>query len=149
MNAGQRVETDRLVGFCLLTRRDVVDRIGLLDEQFGIGNFEDDDFCRRALQAGFRALIAVDAFVHHFGGRTFVGSGVDFAQLMDDNRRKFDAKWTVPAATIPANCSTAAGNVEERAVPEPRAPRPLFTVKKASGGGLVVKPNALRLSLSS
>ncbi len=74
---GVCVEVNRLVGFCLLIRREVVEAIGLLDEQFGMGCFEDDDYCLRAIQAGYRAVIAGDAFVHHYGGRTFVGSGVD------------------------------------------------------------------------
>jgi GT2 family glycosyltransferase/tetratricopeptide (TPR) repeat protein len=91
---GQAIETDRLVGFCLLIRRELIDRIGLLDERFGIGNFEDDDFCRRAIQAGYRAVIAVGAFVHHFGSRTFMASDIDFGALMAENRRKFDEKWS-------------------------------------------------------
>jgi GT2 family glycosyltransferase/tetratricopeptide (TPR) repeat protein len=92
-HAGQRISTDRLVGFCLLFRRDVVDRIGLLDERFGIGNFEDDDFCRRAILAGFRAEIAVDAFVHHFGHATFQGAGVDLGRLLTENQRIYEEKW--------------------------------------------------------
>ncbi len=43
---GAREDSDRLVGFCLLVRRELIDRIGLLDERFGVGCFEDDDFCR-------------------------------------------------------------------------------------------------------
>jgi GT2 family glycosyltransferase len=89
-------DTDRLVGFCLLMRRELLDAVGLLDERFGIGCFEDDDYCRRALRAGYRAVIAQDAFVHHFGGRTFVGSGVDFAALMWKNQQLFQAKWSQP-----------------------------------------------------
>ena len=50
-HADQRVETNRLVAFCLLIKRSVIDRVGLLDERFGLGNFEDDDFRRRALDA--------------------------------------------------------------------------------------------------
>jgi GT2 family glycosyltransferase/tetratricopeptide (TPR) repeat protein/2-polyprenyl-3-methyl-5-hydroxy-6-metoxy-1,4-benzoquinol methylase len=92
-HSGQHVSTDRLVGFCLLVRREVIERVGLLDEQFGIGNFEDDDFCRRAIAAGFRAEIAVDAFVHHFGHATFQGTGVDVAALMAENQSKYEAKW--------------------------------------------------------
>lgn len=69
---GQTVTLDRLVGFCLLVRREVFEKIGLLDERFGIGCYEDDDICRRAIAAGFRAVVAQDAFVHHFGSRTFI-----------------------------------------------------------------------------
>ena len=71
------IEVNRLVGFCLLIRREVIEAIGPLDEQFGIGCFEDDDYCLRAIAAGFKAVIAGDAFVHHYGGRTFLGTGVD------------------------------------------------------------------------
>jgi FkbM family methyltransferase len=89
----QLQDTDRLVGFCLLFRREVVDKVGLLDERFGIGNFEDDDYCRRALRAGYRLVIARDAFIHHFGGRTFVGSGVDYGTLLATNRELYRQKW--------------------------------------------------------
>src|SRR5262249_23668374 len=37
--------------------------------------------------------VAVDAFVHHYGGRTFVGSGVDCRALMAENQRRFREKW--------------------------------------------------------
>jgi GT2 family glycosyltransferase len=46
---GIRSDTDRLVGFCLLIHRELLDRIGGLDERFGIGCFDDDDYCLRAL----------------------------------------------------------------------------------------------------
>ncbi len=91
---GVMVEVSRLVGFCLLIKREVIDAIGLLDEQFGIGCFEDDDYCLRAIAAGFRAVIAADSFVHHFGSRTFLGSGVDAGSLMRENHARFLAKWS-------------------------------------------------------
>jgi FkbM family methyltransferase len=134
-NDGRCEDTDRLVGFCLLIRREVVEKIGLLDERFGVGCFEDDDYCRRASQAGYRAAIARDAFVHHYGGRTFVGSGVDFAALMGKNQALFQEKWRSPGSA---------------AVPPPAdASRPpvVFGVKKAPGGGLLLVPRPLLLSL--
>lgn len=91
---GEKTLTDRLVGFCLLIRREVVDAVGLLDERFGVGCFEDDDFCRRALLAGYRAAIVWDSFVHHFGSRTFLGSGVPFAGILEENRRRYLEKWS-------------------------------------------------------
>lgn len=96
--AGRVQQTDRLVGFCLLIRRSVIDAVGPLDEGFGIGNFEDDDYCRRAQLAGFKAVIARDAFVHHVGGATFRSLGVDYGALMRANQDRFRSKWeTAPA----------------------------------------------------
>lgn len=91
----QLIETDRLVGFCLLFRREVPERIGGLDEQFEIGCFEDDDFCRRAIAAGFRALIAPQAFVHHFGSATFRASGFDLGEILQKNGLRYENKWAV------------------------------------------------------
>ncbi len=89
-----RLDTDRLIGFCLAIKRAVIDEIGLFDERFGVGCFEDDDFCLRALHAGWRAVIARDAFIHHYGNRTFQGSGIDLGNVLEINRQKFLDKWT-------------------------------------------------------
>ncbi len=95
-NERRIVDAQRLVGFCLLIRRDVIDRIGLLDERFGVGNFEDDDYCLRAQAAGFRAVIVREAFVHHFGSATFKAVGVDYRALMARNEQLFLEKWAQP-----------------------------------------------------
>lgn len=92
-------DTERLVGFCMLIRRSVIDRIGLLDEDFGIGNFEDDDYCLRALRAGFRLVCAGDTFIHHFGNKTFEGNNVDMAKLLAENRVRFCRKWGIGGET--------------------------------------------------
>jgi GT2 family glycosyltransferase/glycosyltransferase involved in cell wall biosynthesis/tetratricopeptide (TPR) repeat protein/SAM-dependent methyltransferase len=138
-HSGVREGTDRLVGFCLLLRREVVDAIGLLDERFGQGCFEDDDFCRRALLTGYRAVIARDAFVHHFGGRTFIGTGVDFAGLMRRNERLYREKWAAlrPATSAPPQPADRGLDVS--------APR--YAVRKVEGGGLRLERQVLHLSL--
>lgn len=92
-NQGVAEETRRLVGFCLAIKRAVIEKIGLLDERFGIGCFEDDDFTFRAIRAGFRAVIARDAFVHHFGRRTFAAIGMDYHRHLEENRQKYLTKW--------------------------------------------------------
>jgi GT2 family glycosyltransferase/tetratricopeptide (TPR) repeat protein len=93
-HCGERMDVDRLIGFCLLLRRELLERIGYLDERFGLGCFEDDDYSRRALLAGYRDIIARDVFIHHFGSQTFRGNGVDLHGLLQHNRRLFETKWT-------------------------------------------------------
>ena len=45
--SGQLRAVHRLTGFCLLVRREVLERIGGFDERFGAGFFDDDDLCVR------------------------------------------------------------------------------------------------------
>ncbi len=82
---GRWFTTGKLSGFCLLMTRAVFDAIGGLDEQFGLGFFDDDDLAERARRAGFHLAVACDLFVHHFGSRTFVGNGVDAGRVLEEN----------------------------------------------------------------
>jgi len=61
------IPVDRLIGFCLAIRRDVIRAVGYLDESFAHGLYEDDDYCLRARQAGFQLLLDLSTFVHHGG----------------------------------------------------------------------------------
>ena len=61
------------VGFCLYVRRAMLDAIGVFDEVFGIGYGEENDLCLRAAAAGWRNVLADDAFVVHLGERSFSG----------------------------------------------------------------------------
>jgi len=61
------------VGFCLFIRRALIDEIGMLDTAFGAGYGEENDLCLRAARAGWRNVLADNAFVIHVGGRSFAG----------------------------------------------------------------------------
>ncbi|NDI36230.1 glycosyltransferase [Chengkuizengella sediminis] len=83
----------RLVGFALACKKEVLNEIGLFDESFGIGNFEDDDLCLRALNKGYEIRIVQDSFIHHFGRITFKSSKINYPNLMIKNKAIFDKKW--------------------------------------------------------
>jgi GT2 family glycosyltransferase/tetratricopeptide (TPR) repeat protein/2-polyprenyl-3-methyl-5-hydroxy-6-metoxy-1,4-benzoquinol methylase len=121
-------DNDRLVGFCLLIRREVIERIGGLDVRYGIGNYDDDDYCMCAREAGYRTVIARDAFIHHHGGATFSAIGIDFEALMQKNARLFREKWN-------------GKNHVPEAKPEPVTSFPQFALHRAPDGGLLLKPN--------
>ncbi|MGQ9646094.1 MAG: glycosyltransferase [Thermodesulfobacteriota bacterium] len=89
----RRIPATRIVGFCMLFRRKLVEQIGFLDETFGSGNYEDDDFCLRASLEGYKNLIAGDVFVHHYGSRSFIGNGINYDASLAANRKKFSQKW--------------------------------------------------------
>lgn len=76
---------DRLVFFCVLVRKLHFDLLGGISGVFGLGNYEDDDFCLRARVAGFKLGIDTGAFVFHYGSRTFKEQKIDHTQLMLQN----------------------------------------------------------------
>jgi len=95
-NAGKIRDAYRLVGFCMLIREEVWRTIGLFDERFGLGTFEDGDYCLRVMQAGYRLCVAEDCFVYHYGGRTFAGMGLTGEKLdalAIENERRLLEKW--------------------------------------------------------
>lgn len=86
----------RLVGFCLLVKRELLDKIGGFDERFEYGSFEDDDLCLRAVQAGYQLQIVMDSFIHHHGHATFTGNkDLNIQYLYSTNRQKFIDKWNI------------------------------------------------------
>ena len=92
-NEGQWYPFHRLVFFCVAIKRKVIEKIGLLDEIYTPGNFEDDDYCMAAIEAGFKLGIAKDCYVHHFGSVTHKAMNIDYQTLALRNRKIFDAKW--------------------------------------------------------
>lgn len=98
-HAGQWEAVDRVTGFCWVMQRGAFLDLGGFDEQFGLGNFEDDDLCRRVRQAGGTVLVVHDCYLHHFGSQTFQANHVDYAALMRENQARYAEKWgeTVPA----------------------------------------------------
>jgi GT2 family glycosyltransferase/2-polyprenyl-3-methyl-5-hydroxy-6-metoxy-1,4-benzoquinol methylase/tetratricopeptide (TPR) repeat protein len=135
-------ETDRLIGFCLLFRRSVLDAVGLLDERFGIGCFEDDDFCRRARAAGFSAMIAKSSFIHHFGSVTFQASGADLRKILRDNQKLYQDKWG-DAGGLPQAANSGETCVSVKTPPKPRSE---FVLTQDEDGNLLIQPNTVRLS---
>ncbi|TWJ18866.1 glycosyltransferase [Geobacter argillaceus] len=95
-NRHRRVPSRRLVGFCMLFSRQLYREVGSLDERFGTGNYEDDDFCLRAAIVGYRNLIAGDVYLHHYGGITFAAAGIDYRRAIGDNWLLFREKWSAP-----------------------------------------------------
>lgn len=70
-------ELPTAVGFCMALSRRALDAIGLFDaDRFGLGYGEENDFSRRAVEAGWRNVLCDDAYVVHLGNRSFGPRGL-------------------------------------------------------------------------
>lgn len=80
--------------FCVAFSRDIYDKVGDLDEAFGIGMFEDDDYCRRVQQVGRTVICAEDVFIHHHHSASFNLMGMERrVKLFNENREVYEKKW--------------------------------------------------------
>lgn len=92
-DASKWEERLKLVGFCYLVKRSVIDEVGILDERFTPGNYEDDDLSVRIRKAGYKLLLCKDTFIHHFGSVSFGSNSNYFRQVLAINAKKFEEKW--------------------------------------------------------
>lgn len=78
-------------GFCLYIRRQALDEIGYFDAAaFPRGYGEENDFCMRALHAGWQHCIAPRAFVYHQRSASF---GSEKAKLLEQGRKIIDQRY--------------------------------------------------------
>lgn len=83
----------KLIGFCMLIKREAVDEVGLLDERFTPGNFEDDDYSVRLRKAGYRLMLCRDTFIHHYGSVSWKKDVNTYSKVLTKNEKKFKEKW--------------------------------------------------------
>ena len=80
VNKGQAVDVPTGVGFCMYIRREALSQTGYFDEfNFAKGYGEENDFCMRTAQGGWRNVLALDTYVRHHGEVSF-GKSASAAQ---------------------------------------------------------------------
>lgn len=87
-------EINTLAFFCVMFPRSTYEQVGGLCEEYGLGFFEDDDYCRRVQRSGMRAACAEDVFVHHHLSASFNKLGAEKKQaLFEKNKAIYESKW--------------------------------------------------------
>ncbi len=108
--SGTSTDLTTALGFCLLSRRELLASLGGLDESYGMGNFDDDDLSRRARQRGLRCVRACGSYVFHEEKASFRHLP-SWEEAFEENRRRFEAKWgkrlRILCEKIPADTALA------------------------------------------
>ncbi len=79
---------DECVFSCVITKREVLDKIGVFDENFFPAFFEDNDLKYRAIEAGYGIYVTNEAGFYHFGSVT----STDHSENLEKNRAYYYAK---------------------------------------------------------
>lgn len=89
---GFNYPTDILHFFCVVIRKDVYNQLNGLDEEFGLGYYEDIDFNYRAVKAGLKLMITEDVFIYHRGSGSFSKTSAAVRKMVKQNRNLFRKK---------------------------------------------------------
>jgi O-antigen biosynthesis protein len=90
-NYASPIQIVRLVGHCILTRKDTYLSVGGLDPQFTAA-YDDDDFCLKLYKQGFTNRVAVKSLVLHSGSSSWKHNP-DYEQEVIRSRQRFFEKW--------------------------------------------------------
>lgn len=83
------VEKQKAVeGSCMYIKREVIEKIGYFDENFGMGYREEVDYCFRAREAGYTVVSCPSAEYIHFVNQTHSKVGIT-----NDKFDYFNEKW--------------------------------------------------------
>jgi GT2 family glycosyltransferase/glycosyltransferase involved in cell wall biosynthesis len=93
---GEAFEIKTLALYCAGIRRDVIDRVGMLDERYKVGMFEDDDYSLVLRHKGYKVICVRDLFVHHFGQASFSKlKSTEYEKIFNENKKRFEEKWGI------------------------------------------------------
>ena len=109
-------------GFCLYIKRSVIEEVGLFDEEgFGRGYGEENDFCFRCLDCGYRNVICDNTYIYHKESQSFsddkkalIEEGLELLDKRYPDYRKLLNDWipTKKICFIGNNISLSLGTKE-------------------------------------
>jgi len=92
-------------GFCMFIKREVLDTIGYFDaETFGRGYGEENDFCYRALQAGYCHVMCDDTYIYHSGTASFVSE--EKQSYISEHEKILNQRYPKENHNVALHCQT-------------------------------------------
>jgi GT2 family glycosyltransferase len=127
------------MGFCFLTRRELITEHGLFDEAFAPGYGEENDYCLRIAAHGWLAKIANRALVLHAGGKSFSGNR---NALRAAHQRELERRYPFLPDAVAAyqrHGMTATERFADALVPTGRTPRLAVDLRHAPDADALVR----------
>lgn len=90
---GVFAELPFVVGFCMVIKREVIDKVGALSDEFYPMFFEDSDYSLKAVKAGYRIGVARGSFVWHEEHASWETQAREKEAIFRKNRDTFNKKW--------------------------------------------------------
>ena len=109
LNPDQSQEVEQPAGAFLMVRRDVLERIGYLDDAFFPLWFEDVDLCWRILGAGYKIWYTAECEAAHDGGHSVAAMTAEQRQLawygnlirfIDKHFSAWTRRWLLPVIFV-------------------------------------------------
>jgi len=93
LDQNREQDVDQVMGACFLIRKELIDEIGGLDEQYFIW-FEEVDYCRTAKERGWRVRYIPSASVIHHGGSSFAQVfSIKKQRMFNESLVSYFRKW--------------------------------------------------------
>jgi GT2 family glycosyltransferase len=90
-------QVDFVAFLCAAIKREVIDKVGLLDANYAMGMWDDADYNFAAHKAGYKTVLALDTCIIHKGRSTFKiiqeNEKFDVDALLKKNRAYLESKW--------------------------------------------------------
>lgn len=89
---GMDFDACTVVGNCLMITRKCFEKVGYLDEAYGMGYGDETDYQFKAHAKGFEAKVAIDTYVFHKSEVSF-GTSPEKQARLEHNRKIFFERW--------------------------------------------------------
>jgi radical SAM superfamily enzyme YgiQ (UPF0313 family)/GT2 family glycosyltransferase len=118
----QLIDITFVAFFCAVIKIEVVNKVGLLDTNFQLGMWDDNDYCIAARKFGYDVKLLTDTCIQHKGRTTFKllqdTEGFNITELMAKNKDYLNKKWRLntiqrSAMALPSRPSELQFNVKQ------------------------------------
>jgi GT2 family glycosyltransferase len=134
-----------VVGMCLMISKECIDKVGYLDEIYGMGYGDETDYQFKSMKAGFEAKVALDTYVFHKSEMSFSTTNKSRNERIEKNRKIFFDRWGDDYNKLLAvyNKNDPIQFIKKNLTPEDKIPNLDFTfvlpqVGKGAGGVILV-----------